>query len=499
MPRQVFIKRVYYMVKLIHHFRKAGKKEKCKYCPGSYVDLAGHIQRQHAEKIQDEATDDGNNKSRRPRKPTNNQMENIIDTPATSTDASEHSEYGDEVQEMLTTRFKGMIEMVLQLKSDLEETKAENVQLKEAQNNLQRINLEQSQTIQTQATRNTEHVQDCVATNTQYKKNDDAEKKKIQELTAENRELIATLDDLKQRNYQIQSNFAIQRSELEAEISRLNVSFKSTVKNFAELKQSTDDSINRLTMSNDELRSIVKTKDIKIKQMEEEIHRLSFGTDADAVEEESFTYSGVCVKMHDVVVDSKIDYVLLSQKILKVNTCEDISNKNLNVWVADGKYITLKKSYQIFLEKELLCRENRVSTLLEYVFGCNFKKLVLINQEICFKEYQKLLASKRIEEVEFRRVQVMGEYDELLRIDEILKDIPNIHKFVYEFRDDEFKDQNAACETSKNLGKLQPFPNLRVFHLFNLQKGFELGKFIKKNPDVDFYPPKCVVETPKIE
>uniref|UniRef100_A0AC35F7U2 BED-type domain-containing protein n=1 Tax=Panagrolaimus sp. PS1159 TaxID=55785 RepID=A0AC35F7U2_9BILA len=41
--------------------RKAGKKEKCKYCSRSYVDLAGHIQRQHPDKIQDEATDGGNN------------------------------------------------------------------------------------------------------------------------------------------------------------------------------------------------------------------------------------------------------------------------------------------------------------------------------------------------------------------------------------------------------------------------------------------------------
>uniref|UniRef100_A0A914QA45 DUF38 domain-containing protein n=1 Tax=Panagrolaimus davidi TaxID=227884 RepID=A0A914QA45_9BILA len=250
-------------------------------------------------------------------------------------------------------------------------------------------------------------------------------------------------------------------------------------------------------MSNSELQSLVKTKDIKIKQMEEEIRRLSFGIDT--AEDESFTNSGVFVKLQDVIVDSKIDYELLSQKILNVKTCEDIPTKNSNVWVADGKYITLKRSYQIYLEKELFCRENDVSTLLEYVYGCNLTKLVLINQEICFKEYQKLLASERIEEVEFRRVQVMGEYDELLRIDEILKDVPNIQKFDYEFRDDEFKDRNAARKTSKKLGKLQPFPNLRVFHLFNLQKGFKLGKFIKKYPDVDFYPPKCVVETPKVE
>uniref|UniRef100_A0A914PS14 Uncharacterized protein n=1 Tax=Panagrolaimus davidi TaxID=227884 RepID=A0A914PS14_9BILA len=93
----------------------------------------------------------------------------------------------------------------------------------------------------------------------------------------------------------------------------------------------------------------------------------------------------------------------------------------------------------------------------------------------------------------------MGEYDELLRIDEILKDVPNIHKFVYEFRDVEFKDRNAARETSKKLGKLLPFQNLRVFHLFNLQKGFKLGKFIKKNPDVDFYPSKRVVETSEVK
>uniref|UniRef100_A0AC35G1L3 Uncharacterized protein n=1 Tax=Panagrolaimus sp. PS1159 TaxID=55785 RepID=A0AC35G1L3_9BILA len=442
------------------------------------------------------------------------QMENIIDTSTISIDASEHSEYGNEIQEMLTTRFKEMVKMVLQLKSDLEETKAENVLLKEAEDNLQSINLDQSQTIQTQATRNAEQeseisrlnavisslqlqVRDCVATNTQYKKNDDAEKEKLQQLTAENRDLLAALDHLQQRNYQMESTFNEQRSELEAEISRLNDSLKLNVKEFAELKQNTDAAINRLTKSNAELQSIGKTKDIKMKQMEEEVRRLSSGTDA--VEEESFTYSGVSVKMQDVVVDSKIDYQLLSQKILKIKTCEDMPNKNSNVWVADGKYITLKRSYQIYLEKELLCRENGVSTLLEYVYGCNLKKLVLINQKICFKEYQQLLASERIEEVEFRRVEVMGEYDELLRIDEILKDIPNIYKFVYEFRDNEFKNRNAARETSKKLDKLFPFPNLRVFHLFNLQKGFKLGKFIKKNPDVDFYPPKCVVNTPKIE
>uniref|UniRef100_A0AC35GLM2 Uncharacterized protein n=1 Tax=Panagrolaimus sp. PS1159 TaxID=55785 RepID=A0AC35GLM2_9BILA len=234
--------------------------------------------------------------------------------------------------------------------------------------------------------------------------------------------------------------------------------------------------------------------------MEEEVRRLSSGIDA--VGEESFTYSGVSVKMQDVVVDSKIDYKLLSQKILKVKTCEDIPNGDSNVWAADGKYISLKRSYQIYLEKELLCRENGVSTLLEYVYGCNLKKLVLINQKICFKEYQKLLASERIEEVEFRRVQVMGEYYELLRIDELLKDIPNIHKFVYEFGDEEFKDQNAARGTSKNLGKLQPFPNLRICCIYNIQDDFyrEIFRtFFDKNPDVDFYPPKFVAGTPKVK
>uniref|UniRef100_A0AC35GRR3 BTB domain-containing protein n=1 Tax=Panagrolaimus sp. PS1159 TaxID=55785 RepID=A0AC35GRR3_9BILA len=48
--------------------RKASKKEKvnCRYCRGSYVDLAGHVERQHPDKIQDEAMDDGNNNSREP-------------------------------------------------------------------------------------------------------------------------------------------------------------------------------------------------------------------------------------------------------------------------------------------------------------------------------------------------------------------------------------------------------------------------------------------------
>uniref|UniRef100_A0A914QCT7 RRM domain-containing protein n=1 Tax=Panagrolaimus davidi TaxID=227884 RepID=A0A914QCT7_9BILA len=33
--------------------KKAGKKTKCKYCPNSYVDVPGHVQRQHRDKIQD--------------------------------------------------------------------------------------------------------------------------------------------------------------------------------------------------------------------------------------------------------------------------------------------------------------------------------------------------------------------------------------------------------------------------------------------------------------
>uniref|UniRef100_A0A914PTL0 C2H2-type domain-containing protein n=1 Tax=Panagrolaimus davidi TaxID=227884 RepID=A0A914PTL0_9BILA len=45
---------------------KVSEKQKCKYCPRSYVDLDGHIERQHADKIQDEATGGGNNKSCRP-------------------------------------------------------------------------------------------------------------------------------------------------------------------------------------------------------------------------------------------------------------------------------------------------------------------------------------------------------------------------------------------------------------------------------------------------
>uniref|UniRef100_A0A914P7V8 Uncharacterized protein n=1 Tax=Panagrolaimus davidi TaxID=227884 RepID=A0A914P7V8_9BILA len=250
---------------------------------------------------------------------------------------------------------------------------------------------------------------------------------------------------------------------LKAEISVLNVYVKSAIKEFSDSKRSDDVIINQLTVSNADLQSLFQTKDKEIKEMEEEIRRLYS------------SIPGLSVEMEDVVVDSRIDYKLLSQKILKVTTCQDISN----VWTADAKYITLKKSYRISLENELLCWENSVSTLLEYVYACNLKKLVLINQQICLKEYQKLLASEKIEEVEFRRVQVMGEYDELLRIDEILKDMPNIQSFVYKFRDDEFKNKNAARETSKKLGKLLPFRSLRVFRLLNLQKGFKLGKFIK--------------------
>jgi hypothetical protein len=298
---------------------------------------------------------------------------------------------------------------------------------------------------------------------------DDRKKKKIQELTAENLELKAAVNDLQQKNYQMESTFAA----LKAEISVLNVNVKSVIKEFSDSNRSADATINQLTVSNADLQSLFQTKDKEIKEMEEEIRRLYS------------SIPGLSVEMEDVVVDSRIDYKLLSQKILKVTTCQDISN----VWTADAKYITLKRSYRISLENELLCWENSVSTLLEYVYHCNLKKLVLINQHICLKEYQKLLASEMIEEVEFRRVQVMGEYDELLRIDEFLKDI-YIQSFVYEFRDDEFKNKNAAGETSKKLDKLLPFRNLRVFRLFNLQKGFKLRKFIKKNPDTEFIPPK---------
>uniref|UniRef100_A0A914R4Z6 Uncharacterized protein n=1 Tax=Panagrolaimus davidi TaxID=227884 RepID=A0A914R4Z6_9BILA len=49
--------------------RKASEKTKCDYCPRSYVDVPGHVRRQHLNKIQNAATVGGKN-SRRSRTPT---------------------------------------------------------------------------------------------------------------------------------------------------------------------------------------------------------------------------------------------------------------------------------------------------------------------------------------------------------------------------------------------------------------------------------------------
>uniref|UniRef100_A0A914Y5U0 Uncharacterized protein n=1 Tax=Panagrolaimus superbus TaxID=310955 RepID=A0A914Y5U0_9BILA len=116
---------------------------------------------------------------------------------------------------------------------------------------------------------------------------------------------------------------------------------------------------------------------------------------------------------------------------------------------------------------------------------CALTDLQVSNQIIKFNDFQKLVSSKTITNLCFKNVKVMGEFEEILEIDEILIELPLIERFEYWFK---FYNE-VTPETSKLLLHFSRFQNLKVFKLCNVARMFDLNSFsvfIRRHENVKF-------------
>uniref|UniRef100_A0AC34GP80 DUF38 domain-containing protein n=1 Tax=Panagrolaimus sp. ES5 TaxID=591445 RepID=A0AC34GP80_9BILA len=180
----------------------------------------------------------------------------------------------------------------------------------------------------------------------------------------------------------------------------------------------------------------------------------------------------------------KYDYVNLSGKVRVVDWLE-YKHYN-NKWFADGREIFLNSSdFQICIKQSLVIANNIPSTLISRLQCNNLHRLIFRNAVITNSEYKKLVESPNLNYLQLCSVTVEDENGKILEVDQLLKGVPNVENFTYEF-----DKRLLSRETVKNLAKLPPFPKLRYVSLRNIPDGFNLkvfGEFINKNPSASYF------------
>uniref|UniRef100_A0AC34FN44 Uncharacterized protein n=1 Tax=Panagrolaimus sp. ES5 TaxID=591445 RepID=A0AC34FN44_9BILA len=89
-----------------------------------------------------------------------------------------------------------------------------------------------------------------------------------------------------------------------------------------------------------------------------------------------------------------------------------------------------------------------------------------------------------IQSLSFDNVSIKEEYGNDVEVADLLKEIPNIERFEYIF-----KESESMSSAAQSLAKLEPLSKLCEFSLFNIQNGFDFTafeEFIEKNLEV-FY------------
>uniref|UniRef100_A0AC35FYN6 Uncharacterized protein n=1 Tax=Panagrolaimus sp. PS1159 TaxID=55785 RepID=A0AC35FYN6_9BILA len=186
----------------------------------------------------------------------------------------------------------------------------------------------------------------------------------------------------------------------------------------------------------------------------------------------------ICI-LKDVVAYGKVDYIHLNGKILMVNKLKNDNGK----WIADGTEISFKNSkYQICVHTELAIKNIKLSDIYDRIFYSNITKLCITDMKITFDEYQEMVASCNIQYLILRCITVKEKHGIVVDICGLLKEIPNIEKFTYIFKEGE----------SLPIQKLIHLPSLsklQQFTLSEIQEDFDLKifiEFIKNNPSA-FY------------
>uniref|UniRef100_A0AC34FDT0 Uncharacterized protein n=1 Tax=Panagrolaimus sp. ES5 TaxID=591445 RepID=A0AC34FDT0_9BILA len=125
--------------------------------------------------------------------------------------------------------------------------------------------------------------------------------------------------------------------------------------------------------------------------------------------------------------------------------------------------------------------EIEVNSLLHHVDSCHLTDLRLVDQTISKNDFMELVASKTIKNFAFYRNTVTnGQGKGFMKMEEILKELPNAEKVEYWLRNN---------ETPPKFDDFPAFPKLRSFSLYNISESFDfnhLSEFIKKHSNVNF-------------
>uniref|UniRef100_A0A914PX32 Uncharacterized protein n=1 Tax=Panagrolaimus davidi TaxID=227884 RepID=A0A914PX32_9BILA len=186
----------------------------------------------------------------------------------------------------------------------------------------------------------------------------------------------------------------------------------------------------------------------------------------------------ICL-LKDVVAYGKVDYIHLNGKILMVNKLKNDNGK----WIADGTEIYFKDSkYHICVHKELAIKNIKLSDISGRIFYSNINKLCIIDMKMTFDEYQEMVASCNIQYLILRCITVKNKHGIVVDVSGLLKEISNIEKFTYVFKEGEILP-------IQKLIHLPLLTKLQQFTLSEVQEDFDLKlfvEFIKNNPSA-FY------------
>uniref|UniRef100_A0AC35FBS1 Uncharacterized protein n=1 Tax=Panagrolaimus sp. PS1159 TaxID=55785 RepID=A0AC35FBS1_9BILA len=170
----------------------------------------------------------------------------------------------------------------------------------------------------------------------------------------------------------------------------------------------------------------------------------------------------ICL-LEDVIAYGKIDYIHLNGKIFMVNKLKNDNGK----WIADETEISFKNSkYHICVHKELVIKIIKLSDICDQIFYSNITKFCITDMKMTFDEYQEMVASCNIQYLIIRCITVKNKHGIVVDISDLLKEIPNIEKFIYIFKEGEILP-------IQKLIHLPLLSKLQQFTLSKVQKDFD--------------------------
>uniref|UniRef100_A0AC34FMC6 Uncharacterized protein n=1 Tax=Panagrolaimus sp. ES5 TaxID=591445 RepID=A0AC34FMC6_9BILA len=393
----------------------------------------------------------------------------------------------------LSARFEGLIRMIKKSRSELDNSKLENAELKEVNQQLLNASIVTNE-LETEMKLRIAGLEEALQT----EKNESATKidqlnAALQVKEAEVNELKLQLSSLNETQTTCKAEHDTHIAQLknihDSKVSELQKSIESLHHQNSQMNEIHEKSIQDLQSINHQQSHTMKEEkdkhEAEILRMNEIIAALHAKVEDCVSTNNQLKKAGEIEKARvDEMVKENVDLkAVLDDDKQKIFIVKELEYRNRK-WYGDGCELSVVHSaFQVGVNDTLRAK-NLSSSLINRIFCHNIRALSLENTEIKYSEYKKMVASLNLEDVQLRSVTIKDNSGNHIEVDQILKEVSKINSFAYSF-----KNIEAAPETSQNLAALEPFSNLRLFWLFNIGEGFDLitfGGFIKKNPTVDY-------------